>query len=918
MRSCFVGFLTFALFPLSLSAAVSNRIATIQAGNSVSLHGNVSPRALAAQDLGEAPQGRMLESLTLHFGLSAAQQTALDQLLADQQNPESASYHQWLTPEQFGEQFGLSDSDVAKVTAWLTGQGFTVTGVGRSKTFVTFSGTVATAERAFQTSIHSLTENGEQHIGNVTEPQLPAGLASVTASISGLNDFKLRSRAQVRQVAPDAAEHPQYTSSVSGDHYIAPGDFYTIYDINPLLTSSVNGSGITIAVMGQTDISLSDVAAFRTAAGLAANVPTVKVYGSDPGTSKNDVTEAQLDVEWSGAVAPSATILYVNSTDVLGTSLVQAIDNDVAPIITVSYGDCESGFGSTGLNAYNQLFAQANAEGITIMGPGGDSGATDCDYNVSVATGGLAVDFPASSPFVTGVGGSMFNEGSGSYWNTTNGTYAGSAISYIPEAVWNETASAGATELSAGGGGASKFFTKPTWQTGTGVPNDSSRDVPDLALNAAYLHDGYLFCAQGFCTNGFRDAQGYLDEVGGTSVGTPSFAGMVALLEQKLGGTRLGNINAKLYALANSTYYNNVFHDITVGNNDSPCRTGSPNCANGGSIGYNATTGYDQASGWGSVDGYNLVNDWNLVGTGGGSTTGTAVSTTTLSLAIGTTTQCGAVTGSTYNFTVTVTGTAGTPTGSVQFLVDNVAVGSAVMLSGGTATYTLSTTGLSSGSHVVTAAYSGDTTYASSKGSYTVDLTSATAGDFSLTPCTTSVTATAGQAAPGITYTVTSLNSFSGPVNFSVSTGSASLAASYSFSVSPVTLTSNGTATTVLTLYAYEKTTNAAITPISTAEKRPGDAPWLAAGGGMMMAGLLLMMAPRRRRWPMLLAVLLTVGALGFSGCSTQTATSSSTTTTSTTTNASPGTYPLTVTASGTNSSGTNLVHNVTISLTVQ
>jgi hypothetical protein len=252
----------------------------------------------------------------------------------------------------------------------------------------------------------------------------------------------------------------------------------------------------------------------------------------------------------------------------------------------------------------------------------------------------------------------------------------------------------------------------------------------------------------------------------------------------------------------------------------------------------------------------------------------------------------------------------------VQFTVDNVAAGSAVSLVGGTATYVLNTTGLSSGSHVVTASYSGDSTYASSKGSSTVDLTSATAGDFSITPCTTSVTATAGQAAPGITYTLTSVNGFTGPVNFSVSTGSATLAASYGFSVAPVTLTSNGTATTVLTVYAYQKSTSADITPINTAQKAPGDAPWL-AGSGIAVAGLLLIVAPRRRRWPALLAVLLAVSVLGAVGCGSTQASPASTTT-ATTTNASPGTYSLTVTASGTNSSGTSLVHNVTMTLTVQ
>jgi len=912
--------LTLALLPLSLHAAVHNRIiAPVSASSTVALQGNVHPLALRAQDLGEAPADRALESLTLRFSMTADQQAALIQLLLDQQDPNSPLYHQWLTPEQFAEQFGLSSDDLAKVSSWLTAQGFTVTGAARSATFITFTGSVATAERAFNTSIHSLALDGEQHIANVAEPSLPAVIAAVVNRITGLNDFRLnpRSRARVVQSAVTSQTNPQFTSSLSGDTYIAPGDFYTIYDVNALLTSAINGSGVTIAIMGQTDLSLTDVAAFRAASGLSVNAPTVKLYGTDPGISANDVNEAQLDVEWSGAVAPSATILYVYSKDAFNTSLMQAIDNNLAPIVSISYGDCESGFGSSALNSFNQLFQQANAQGITIVGPGGDSGATDCDYKTTHASGGLAVDFPASSPFVTGVGGTMFNENGNVYFGPTNNSNAGSALSYIPEAVWNETAAGG--ELSAGGGGSSSYFTKPSWQVGTGVPNDASRDVPDIALDAAYIHDAFLFCASGFCTNGFRNSSGYLDTIGGTSVSAPSFAGMLALIEQKI-GARIGNANPTLYSLANSSYYAAVFHDVTVGNNDSPCVTGSPNCASGGSIGYNATIGYDLASGWGSIDAFNLANDWKLVSSsGGGSTTGTAASTTTITSTSSTTTQCGTPTGTSVNLTVTVTGASGTPTGTVQFMVDNVAVGSVVTLSGGAATYTLSTTSLTAGNHTVTASYSGDTTYASSKGTYTLNVLATTA-DFSFTPCTASVAVTAGGTATGIPFTLTSLNGFVGSVSFSVSTGSSALSASYSFSTSPVTLTNGGTGSTTLTLYAYQSSTgNGVQTPISTASNRvptgmpSSGTPWYAAGSGAALACMMLLVLPKRRRWSALLAAVLSVVALGAIGCGS----GGSVVSAPTVSNAAPGTYNLTVTAAGTTSTGAKLVHNATVTLTV-
>ena len=588
----------------AMQGAVQNRIVNGAGAAKIAMPLSVSPKIAKATDLGAADGAAALSSMTLRFSMTDAQKAALTQLLIDQQNPASKKYHHWLTPEQFAMQYGLSSADIATVSQWLTGQGFKITSTARSRTFIQFSGSVAQAQAAFQTSIHRMSLNGQEHIANVTAASLPSGIAGVVGSVAGLNDFKLKPRAKVHQVR--ANPDPKFTSSLTNTTFIAPGDFYTIYDVKPLLASSVNGAGITIAVAGQTDISLGDVTAFRTAAGLSTNLPTVKLYGADPGISSDDIDEAQLDVEWSGAVAPSASILYVNSNNVID-SLVDIIDNNLAPIATISYGDCESGTGASEINTLNQMFMQANAQGITVLGPAGDSGATDCDYQATSATQGLAVDFPASSPYVTGLGGTMFNEGTGNYFSSTNDSNGGSAISYIPEEVWNETSVSLAANdgLAAGGGGLSSFFTKPTWQTGTGVPNDFARDVPDVSLNAAANHDGYLFCSQGSCVNGFRTSAtptascstgNCLDVVGGTSVATPAFAGIIALVQQKIGAAT-ANANPVIYALANSTYYGTVFHDVTTGNNSSPCTAGSTDCPSGGSIGYSATAGYDLATG---------------------------------------------------------------------------------------------------------------------------------------------------------------------------------------------------------------------------------------------------------------------------------------------------------------------------------
>ena len=312
----------------------------------------------------------------------------------------------------------------------------------------------------------------------------------------------------------------------------------------------------------------------------------------------------------------------------------------------------------------------------------------------------------------------MFNEGSGTYWNSNSSSSvnnAGSALSYIPETAWNETSVSNG--LGAGGGGFSLYFSKPYWQVDTvrvpsSVPNDFSRDVPDMALNAASNHDGTLYCVAGSCVNGtFRASDGQsLSVVGGTSVATPEFAGVLALVEQKI-GSRIGNAGPRLYALANSSFYTSIFNDITTGNNTSPCTAGTINCPAGGVLGYSATVGYDQATGWGSINAANLANDWNSnqVTPIPPPTIGQIISVTTLSTSSA---VCGGTTPLALNIKVASASGSNFPTGTVQLLVDNVITGSPIALSSGSATFSFSTAGLTSGSHNITALYSGDVNYA--------------------------------------------------------------------------------------------------------------------------------------------------------------------------------------------------------------
>lgn len=884
-----------------LRAQTSQVAGTMDATKMVALTGGVSPRMLVAKDMGETAGERRLESMSLRFAMSATQQAELTQLLADQQNPASARYHEWLTPKQFGEKFGLAAADISEISEWLAGQGFTVTQVASGGLFVRFSGTVAQAEKAFHTEIHNVSVHGEAHFANVTAPMLPEAIAAVTQGVTGLDDFrpKPHHRETMIEGAQDGEVRPAYTTG-AGVHYLAPGDFYTIYDEKNLISSGVTGSGVSIAVVGQTDIYAADIAAFQSAAGLANKPVTPTVVGTDPGyPSATDLTEAEMDLEWAGAIAPGATIVYVTAANVVDGSLTQAIDDDVAPIVSSSYGACEADLETSALASYSQLLQQGSAEGMTIVAAAGDSGATDCDVNVGSAVGGLAVDFPASSPLVTGVGGTTLNEGTGTYWSTTNGVNAGSATGYIPEVVWNDDNAAG---LDATGGGASDYFSKPSWQTGTGVPKDYSRDVPDVSLAASIVHDGYLICSGSTnCTNGFSNASGGFVVSGGTSVGAPAFAGLVALIEQETGGKPLGNVNPTIYALANnSTYAGSVFHDVTSGTNASPCASGSVNCAAGGTIGFAATAGYDQATGWGSVDAGNLVADWGLVTpavvTGGVDPSVTTIAGSATSVVVGT------------PITFTVTAASATsessavPTGTVEITVDSVASGSATQVTPGVWTYTLATNGLGAGNHTVQATYSGDSTFAGSKGAFAIAVTAAGAPDFALTPTTANVTVAGGSIAQAVVFTVSSLGGFGGSVSFTASSTQA-LAGQTSFTVNPVTVSAGSNGSTSFSLLAY---TNAAVE-----QQRQGG--WYRAGSGVVLAGLLLVVLPRRRRFAGLMGlVMLGVVTLGVGGCASTPAP-----VVATITPTPAGTYSVLISATAT-INGVVTTHSSTITYIVQ
>jgi subtilase family serine protease len=643
------------LLPLLAStlcfAAQPDRITgTIDSSQMVAVQGNVHGLAQARFDLGRTDGGQQLHGITLVFHLSAAQQNALNTLLAEQQDRSSPNYHKWLSPAQFADRFGMTKDDISRVVTWLESKGFTVTSVANSRNQISFDGTVEQVESTFATEIHNYLVDGVVHFANATNPSVPAAFAGSVLAIGHLHSFSPKARAITRRISPSNGADPHFTSYVSGNHFLSPGDFATIYNVAPLYSAGFNGTGRSIAIIGQSTVSAADLSNFRSAAGLAAKTPQYVLYPSTSTATRcaGDEGESDLDLEWSNGVASNANVIFVyaglitgdtcaNRTYSVWDALQDAVDTNIAPVISTSYGYCESGLGSSFSNTVRGWVQEANTQNQTVMAASGDDGAADCDFQVTSATHGLAVDVPAAIPEVTGMGGTeFFGDAAGTvtggnaaadppYWSgTTGGVDAiSSALEYIPEEAWNDTtfnlSQPGGT-IGASGGGASIYFTKPTWQTGAGVPNDGKRDVPDLALNTSPDHDGYLFCSedgpngtiQTSCTVGFRDgAGGNLTVVGGTSAAAPTFSAILTLIEQDIGSDGLANINPNLYSLAASNP--SAFNDVKTGNNIVPCTEGTTGCPATAPFqyGFSAGVGYDQVTGLGSVNANTLASVWN-------------------------------------------------------------------------------------------------------------------------------------------------------------------------------------------------------------------------------------------------------------------------------------------------------------------
>jgi subtilase family serine protease len=734
----------YAIFAISQSLPSPLVTQPIDESKIVTLQGSVHPLGQWRYDRGAVPDSLPAKRMLLLLNRPADRENALQEFLRDVHTRGSSLYHQWVTPRQFGERFGPSDADIQTAVTWLQSHGFTVARVTKSDVLIEFSGTAGQLREAFHTEIHEYNIKGEVHYANANEASIPAALAPLVRGVSPLNNFRaqsylelagtaLYSRATKRATPQWTIPNPFGTSNPYA-YPVAPEDFATQYDLSPLYQAGVNGSGQVIGIINESNIDLSLVSAYQQLFDLPNNPPQVVIDGDDPGTN-NASTEAYLDVEVSGAVAPNATVdLYISNgsdfQDPISLAALRAIEDNQASVLSVSFGECEMSLGTSGNQFWSSLWEQAAAQGQTVLVAAGDFGP-DCDLATEPSVSGLA-----STPWNVAVGGTDFyysdyatgGASAATLWNQTNDSNLGSLIAPLPEQVWNDpfgqdiiSNGLARSEIFSGGGGPSSCSTistsagqctsgyaKPAWQIGPGVPADGVRDLPDVSLfasNGANL-SAYPICASaGECTPGTDNASEIL-LVGGTSGSSPAMAGIMALVNQKYG--RQGQADFVLYPLAQQQPA--TFRDITLGSNDTVCETDSPDCvvnANGDNVTtiYSAGPGYDVASGIGSVDANALVSNWNSI---------TSLPTrTNLSLSSTNITHGTAIT---VTASVAASSGTGTPSGGVAIVTSSPAPQSqgqtVLTLSGGSASSSVNF--FPGGYYNVSADYHGDAVFGAS------------------------------------------------------------------------------------------------------------------------------------------------------------------------------------------------------------
>jgi MYXO-CTERM domain-containing protein len=571
------------------------------------------PLARAEFDVGALDPEKRIAHLSIVFKLTPEQRADRDALLAAQVDRKSPQYRRWLTPEQYAARFGAKTEVVERTKSWLAEQGLEVHSTSRTGSRVIFSGTVAQLERAFQTQMRRYQISGESHYAMSSAPSVPSDLADAILAVHNTHDFHLRPALQRPTTLTPA-------TNSGGTQGLGPTDWANVYDVTKLYTtgtagSPITGAGVTIAIVGTNPVLQSDIDAFRTTFGLPATSPITQTIvpntGSPSSTNVPGATaEAVLDIQWASGIGRAASInyVYVGGDDQnVNDATFHAIENNLAPILSESWGGCEADLTPADADAVESLGSIASLLGITYVAASGDAGATTC-LQGGGSPAGLYVSIPAAFPGTTSVGGTSFRS-----LPLSGGIATGYSTT---ETVWND-ANNPTRGLGAGGGGISIVFPRPDYQSTiptcaivgslpAAVTPSQMREVPDISFSASANHYPYFIeCttdATGDCSASSPSPS--LTPIGGTSASTPSFAGVVALLNQVAGG-RLGNINPLLYKTYTTT--TSAFHDITTGNNEVQCRSTDPGCPAGRLYGFAATNGYDCASGLGSLDVYNFA-----------------------------------------------------------------------------------------------------------------------------------------------------------------------------------------------------------------------------------------------------------------------------------------------------------------------
>lgn len=658
---------------------------------------------------------------------SSAQQQALAVKLADLQNPNSPTYHQWLTPAQFGAQFGNAPTDVAAVVSWLQSQGFTVAELPAGLGWIEFSGTVAQVEQAFgaQVRLVTTTEGARPVLaGSITVPSALAPLVQGLVSLDGVAATPALATPQSMTVAvTDLASRTSATTAEA----LTPSLLAQLVHLDALQSSNVTGAGESIVVPARSSVNLTDVAAFRAAFGLPVQALQVQPAGTVTGVA-DDQALATFVASWAGAAAPGAQILLVpaastSATDGVDLALAAIVDGALAHTVVIGYSTCEAGLSAAHQAFYAALYQQAAAEGLAVIAAAGDAGAAACSLagSTTPVSTGFAVNGLASTPWNTAVGVAGF-------------TGAGAAAL----AAWSPVVASDPAYAS--GGGASTLYAVPSWQTAGAQAAASNRQLPDLALPTAL--DSSVNRGLAFCLSSSTDATGCtLVRSGGSAVAAAIFGGIASLVAEQHGAQ--GSMQSTLYALASKT---GVYTDIAQGTAKLACAAGSSGCDATNQIGYSAAAGYDLATGLGTVNAQSLVANWAspMVGTGA-----TTVNMTVAPMQ----------TNSTYNPSASVTfsaqvvsGTGGaTPTGTVVFYntTTSQAASLPIALDGtGTASTTLEGVFALGGNEMI-AEYSGDTSYAAATSNPPLNInTQASTTSLTVTPSVTT-------AAPGQSITVT-------------------------------------------------------------------------------------------------------------------------------------------------------------------